>query len=105
MSPPRTVGFWSLVVLGVARAWAAQPEASAEARARGQALYVANCSICHGVTGDGVKGTYPPLAKSDWLAANRTGAIKAVVAGLKDEITVNGETYRGQMPPIVLDDQ
>ncbi|MES2694933.1 MAG: c-type cytochrome [Verrucomicrobiota bacterium] len=82
---------------------AAEPEV-VESMARGQALYVANCSICHGVTGDGVRGTYPPLAKSDWLAANRTGAVRAVVAGLKAEIVVNGTTYRGQMPPIVLDD-
>ena len=72
--------------------------------ARGEMLFFANCTICHGATGDGVKGVYPPLAKSDWLMANRTGAIAAVVAGLKDEITVNGEVYRGQMPPIMLDD-
>lgn len=78
--------------------------AEGDAVARGQALYIANCSICHGATGDGVRGTYPPLAKSDWLAANRVGAVKAVVAGLRDEIVVNGQTYRGQMPPIVLDD-
>ena len=71
---------------------------------RGRTLYLMNCSICHGVTGDGVPGSYPPLAKSDWLAANRNRAVRAVVAGLKDEITVNGITYRGQMPPIMLDD-
>jgi mono/diheme cytochrome c family protein len=71
---------------------------------RGQALYLANCTICHGATGDGVKGIYPPLAKSDWLAANQSGAIQAVVNGLKDEITVNGQTFRGQMPPIMLND-
>ena len=82
---------------------AAEPRDDARL-ARGQALYVANCSICHGVTGDGVAGTYPPLAKSDWLAANRAGAVKAVVGGLRDQITVNGQVFRGQMPPIVLDD-
>jgi mono/diheme cytochrome c family protein len=72
--------------------------------ARGEPLYTANCAMCHGATGDGVKGTYPPLAKSDWLAANRALAIRAVVSGLSDEITVNGETFRGQMPPMMLDD-
>jgi mono/diheme cytochrome c family protein len=76
----------------------------AATKARGEPLYLTNCVICHGATGDGVRGTYPPLAKSDWLAANRTGAVKAIVEGLKDEITVNGQVYRGQMPPIVLDD-
>jgi nitrite reductase (NO-forming) len=61
--------------------------------------------MCHGATGDGVKGAFPPLAKSDWLAAHRSGAIRAVVNGLKEEITVNGEVYRGQMPPIMLNDE
>ena len=47
---------------------------------------------------------FPPLAGSDWLAANRKGAIEAVVAGLNREIVVNGRTYRGQMPPVIIDD-
>ena len=71
---------------------------------RGQKLFFANCSICHGVNGDGVNGVYPPLAKSDWLAGHRSGAIRAVVNGFKEEITVNGQVYRGQMPPIMLED-
>src|SRR5688572_33291632 len=71
---------------------------------RGQALYFANCTMCHGATGDGVKGAFPPLAKSDWLAAHRSGAIRAIVNGLKEEITVNGQEYRGQMPAMMLDD-
>lgn len=79
------------------------PELAASV-ARGQSLFFATCAICHGATGDGVKGSFPPLAKSDWLAAHRSGAIRAVVNGLKEEITVNGEVYRGQMPPQMLDD-
>lgn len=71
---------------------------------RGQALYLANCAMCHGATGDGVKGTFPPLARSDWLVAHRSGAVRAVVNGLKEEIVVNGQVYRGQMPAIMLDD-
>lgn len=86
------------------RAVRAADDELAASVARGQVLYLANCSICHGATGDGVKGVYPPLAKSDWLAAHRSGAIRAVVNGLKDEIQVNGQTFRGQMPPIMLDD-
>ncbi|MGH7944026.1 MAG: c-type cytochrome, partial [Opitutaceae bacterium] len=81
----------------------ADPELAA-AVARGQSLYFANCAICHGATGDGVMGAFPPLAQSDWLAAHRSGAIRAVVNGLKEEIIVNGQVYRGQMPPIMLDD-
>src|SRR5258706_2012027 len=81
----------------------ADPEL-APAIARGQALYFANCSLCHGATGDGITGVYPPLARSDWLAAHRSGAIRAVVNGLKEEIPVNGQTYQGQMPPAMLSD-
>lgn len=83
----------------------AKDDALRAAVARGEMLYLANCTICHGVTGLGVPGTYPPLAGSDWLAANRAEAIRAVVAGLKDEIVVNGQAYAGQMPAIVLDDE
>ncbi|HUR56242.1 MAG TPA: cytochrome c, partial [Opitutaceae bacterium] len=79
-------------------------EADAASVARGQTLYLAHCTICHGVAGAGVKGTYPPLAGSDWLAANRREAIRAVVGGLKSEIVVNGETYNGLMPAIIIDD-
>lgn len=78
--------------------------AGAAATARGESLFINHCAVCHQVSGVGVPGTYPPLAKSDWLPANRAGAIRAIVAGLKDEITVNGRTYSGQMPAVVLDD-
>jgi mono/diheme cytochrome c family protein len=71
---------------------------------RGQTLYLANCSMCHGATGDGIKDVYPPLARSDFIANNRQGMVRAVVAGLSGEITVNGQRYRGQMPPVMLDD-
>ncbi len=104
MRPPLRVALaLGLAGLAVSPAAAAQPGLEAALK-RGEALFLANCAICHGVTGAGIKGTYPPLAKSDWLAANRTGAIRAVVSGLNDEITVNGEVYRGQMPAIMLDD-
>ncbi len=101
----------SCLVLTGALLGAVAPLAAADAAAdmsaamtRGQALYLANCSLCHGATGDGVANTYPPLAKSDWLAAHRSGAIRAIVGGLTEEITVNGKKFHGQMPPVMLDD-
>lgn len=72
---------------------------------RGQVLFAANCSMCHQLSGRGSAGTYPPLAASDWLQQNRRLAIRAVVAGLKEPITVNGVPYHGQMPPALLTDQ
>ena len=93
-----------LLALSPASSFAAENADLAGAIERGRTLFAANCSLCHGATGDGVTNVYPPLAKSDWLARHRSGAIRAVVNGLKEEITVNGRVFRGQMPPIILDD-
>lgn len=84
---------------------APSPELAARLK-RGQTMYVANCSICHQITGRGAAGVYPPLAGSDYLSApeGRENAIRAVVQGLQGAITVNGKTYRNQMPAVVLDD-
>ena len=71
---------------------------------RGQELYVRNCFACHQLDGSGVAGVFPPLAKSDYLAADVERSIRAVVQGLTGNIVVNGQTYSGLMPPIVLDD-
>lgn len=93
-----------VVAAGAAELAGAEEAELAASVARGQTLFLAHCAMCHGATGDGVGDTYPPLARSDWLAANRSGAIRAVVNGLKEEITVNGRVFRGQMPPVMLDD-
>ena len=42
----------------------------------------------------------PPLAKSDWLAANRKGAIDAVLHGMTGKVKVNGQDYNSVMPPM-----
>jgi mono/diheme cytochrome c family protein len=95
------VGLWLVFTAAVSFASAAD---DTESIARGQPLYLANCSMCHGATGDGIKEVYPPLAKSDWVATNRQAVVRAVVAGLGGDITVNGQRFRGQMPPVMLDD-
>jgi mono/diheme cytochrome c family protein len=73
---------------------------------RGQTLFIANCSMCHQVTGRGTAGVYPPLAASDYLtgADGRRRAVLAVVQGLSGRITVNGRTYDNQMAAVVLND-
>ncbi len=101
-SPARR-GFFVLLFLVFRAALGAAEDA--DVLARGQSLYLANCAMCHGATGDGIPKVYPPLAKSDWLASNRQGMVRAVVAGLSGEITVNGHVFNNQMPPIMLDDE
>jgi glucose/arabinose dehydrogenase len=71
---------------------------------RGQELYVRNCFACHQLDGAGVPGTFPPLAKSDYLLADVERAIRVVCEGLTGDVVVNGREYSGVMPPVVLDD-
>ena len=66
----------------------------------GMKLYAVHCTACHQATGQGLAGVFPPLAKSDYLAADPKHAISAVVHGLKGKITVNGKEYNSVMPPV-----
>ena len=70
----------------------------------GQEIYNDFCAQCHLENGEGVKGVYPPLAKSDFLKdINRT--ISSIKYGLKGPITVNGENYNSIMVSQGLDDE
>ena len=70
----------------------------------GKEIYNDFCAQCHLEDGKGVKGIYPPLAKSDFLVnVNRT--ISSIKYGLKGPITVNGERYNSMMVSQGLDDE
>lgn len=71
----------------------------------GEAVYKTTCLACHQATGLGLPNFYPPLAKSDYLMADKVRAIKQVKNGSEGEIIVNGEKYNGVMPPQSLDNQ
>jgi mono/diheme cytochrome c family protein len=62
-------------------------------------LYQTYCIGCHQAEGQGIPGTFPPLAKSDYLA-DKLRAVHAVVDGLTEPIEVNGQRYHGVMPPM-----
>lgn len=66
--------------------------------ARGKEIYTDACITCHLGNGEGVKGTFPPLAKADYLIKFPDMAISAVKYGQKGKIVVNGVTYNGMMP-------
>lgn len=76
---------------------------TAKAAPAGETIYKNNCSTCHMANGQGVPGSFPPLAKADYLA-NHEQAIKMVVKGSSSEITVNGDKYSNMMPPQQLSD-
>lgn len=71
----------------------------------GERIFTNNCLACHQATGTGIKGVFPPLAKSDYLNANKKRAIQTVVPGREGTIIVNGETYNSVMPAQVLNDE
>ncbi len=66
--------------------------------ARGEAIYLANCAACHRPDGTGLRGAFPPLARSDFLQGNRREVMRAALFGLSGPVTVNGEEYNGVMP-------
>ena len=48
---------------------------------------------------------FPPLAKSDFLNADKVRAIKTVTGGLEGKLTVNGVSFNGVMPAWDLADE
>jgi nitrite reductase (NO-forming) len=69
----------------------------------GEAIYKKNCVTCHQANGEGLPNTFPPLAKSDYLA-NREKAIRQVINGGSGDIVVNGKTYNSTMTQLPLSD-
>lgn len=73
--------------------------------ARGQEVYVVQCLSCHMEKGEGIESVYPPLAKSDYLMADKKRSIEQVLYGITGEIKVNGKTYDMEMTGFDLSDQ
>ena len=76
----------------------------AEQLARGKQVFSGNCVACHQIDGQGVAGAFPPLSKSDYLAANKERAIGIVMHGLSGAIQVNGKPFNNVMPSLQLKD-
>ncbi|HUN93968.1 MAG TPA: copper-containing nitrite reductase [Burkholderiaceae bacterium] len=66
----------------------------------GEALFAGTCSVCHQSNGGGLPGVFPPLAKSDFLAADLKRAVGIVLKGFNGKVTVNGSEYNSVMPPM-----
>lgn len=71
----------------------------------GKTIYQQTCLPCHGSSGEGVQGTYPPLAKSDFLLADKNRAIHQVLEGSSATYIVNGTSYNAMMPPQQLSNE
>ena len=68
--------------------------------AAGKQLFAGTCSVCHQANGEGLPNVFPPLAKSDLLAADPKRAMTIVTHGLTGKVTVNGHEYDSVMPPM-----
>ncbi len=67
---------------------------------QGQALYVQHCANCHMESGKGLGALIPPLAASDWLAANQNQLACLIKNGMEGPIVVNDTTYNQLMPGV-----
>lgn len=63
----------------------------------GQRIYASYCANCHLDDGKGLGALIPPLANSDYLAANRKKLPLVIRYGLQDTIVVNGVVYAEKM--------
>lgn len=54
-----------------------------------------NCKLCHGDSGAGVPGKYPPLASSEWVDGGTTRLGAILLNGVSGSMTVAGQTYGG----------
>lgn len=66
--------------------------------ADGQKLFTGTCATCHQATGQGVPGTFPPLAGSEWVQGSEERAIRILLNGLSGPVKVAGADYNSAMP-------
>lgn len=98
------IGLYCTTIIGLAL-YLRQDSALAQSMERGKEVYADFCITCHMAEGEGVAYTFPPLAASDFVNNKRTESLHAIKFGLQGEITVNGETYNGNMAPMGLEDE
>lgn len=65
----------------------------------GGSLYKKNCQACHQATGLGVASAFPPLVGSEWVEGDPHTLAAIITYGVSGEITVQGKTFKGVMPP------
>ncbi|HMF28372.1 MAG TPA: cytochrome c, partial [Candidatus Cybelea sp.] len=97
-SPPESVVLAAPAAAAETTAGVSNPTESATSGA-GAKVFSNNCSSCHGATGQGVPGTFPPLANNPVVTGDPNKVIGIVLGGLNAPITVNGQSYHGMMPP------
>jgi mono/diheme cytochrome c family protein len=80
---------------GAAGALAAKP---VDPMVLGARLFNQNCVTCHQAGGQGVPGSFPPLAGSEWVAGSEERLVRILLLGMSGPVEVHGATYNGIMP-------
>ena len=65
----------------------------------GENVFKLNCATCHQDTGLGVPGTYPPLAKSEYVNGTPMRLGMILLKGLQGSIKVEGNTFGAAVMP------
>jgi mono/diheme cytochrome c family protein len=73
--------------------------------ARGKEVYISYCISCHMEQGEGIESVYPPLAKSDYLMADKKRSIQQLLNGVSGPMKVKGVAYNSEMSGFDLSDQ
>lgn len=65
---------------------------------QGKTVFQDKCASCHQLSGQGLPGSVPPLAKSEWVLGSDRRMLAIVLKGAQGPITVHGtkNTYVGQ---------
>ncbi len=71
-------------------------DASETKVASGEELY-GRCVPCHMANGEGMMGSFPPLAGSEIINGGVTRPVAVLLHGLTGPVTVKGATYEGNM--------
>jgi mono/diheme cytochrome c family protein len=75
--------------------------------ANGESIYIASCASCHQPNGQGLTGTFPPLAGSPIVNGDPVKVIHIVRYGVTGPLAVGGKQFDGMMPawsPTLSDD-
>jgi mono/diheme cytochrome c family protein len=65
---------------------------------QGSQIFLVNCVSCHQADGEGVPGTFPPLAGNAVVVGDPAKVIHIVKYGLTGRVVVAGKTFNGLMP-------
>lgn len=74
-------------------------ESSTVASIDGESVYQRQCTSCHQSEGQGLPGTFPPLAGNSDLFIDRVFPVYVLLNGLQGPLTVKDTAYQGVMPP------